>query len=493
MGSDQHIAAGGPMLPAPLPAPLLLIGLFGLFVFVLISLAPGIADDGDIGWHIATGRLIAATGAVPGTDPFSLTFAGRPWTAHEWLSDLMMAGADAAGGWTGLALLTGAAVATALMLMGLEIGRWLNGPRTLIVLLLALAVLKPFIFARPHVLAWVPLAGWAIILLRAREAGRAPPLAAALIMLVWANLHGSFLFGLALTGAFGLEALILSADRARALRQWGVFGLVTLAAALATPSGAGGLLFPLQVSGLAVKGVIVEWLPTVLADMPGLQAFLFIGLGTLLWRGVRVPPLRLLMLGGVAWMAFDSARHQALLAILGSLIIAAPLGASFPAEAPARPGGGTSRRALLLLAGAALLFAGLRLATPQPRATSPFNPDALIAALPPDLRQQPVFNGYNLGGTLIMAGIRPFIDGRADIYGDDFVLAHRAMVDGDKAAFDAAAARWGITWTMLPATAALTAQLDTDPRWQRLAADPWTVVHVRRSDVGANAPSPPPV
>ncbi len=33
-----------------------------------------------------------------------------------------------------------------------------------------------------------------------------------------------------------------------------------------------------------------------------------------------------------------------------------------------------------------------------------------------------MFNGYNFGGPLILAGIKPYIDGRADMYGDAFVL-----------------------------------------------------------------------
>jgi hypothetical protein len=112
---------------------------------------------------------------------------------------------------------------------------------------------------------------------------------------------------------------------------------------------------------------------------------------------------------------------------------------------------------------------------------SPFNPAGLLAGVPPEVRARPVFNGYNVGGTLIAAGIRPFIDGRSDLYGDDFAFAHLAMVDGDKAGFDAAVRRWNIGWTILPANAALAAQLDADPDWHRLAADDATVIHVRRN------------
>src|SRR5438270_2368082 len=38
-------------------------------------------------------------------------------------------------------------------------------------------------------------------------------------------LHASFVMGLIIAGAFALEALVDSADRARALRQWLAFGI----------------------------------------------------------------------------------------------------------------------------------------------------------------------------------------------------------------------------------------------------------------------------
>ena len=46
--------------------------------------------DGDTGWHIRTGALVLAAGRAPVTDPFSFTARGRAWTAHEWLSEVVM-------------------------------------------------------------------------------------------------------------------------------------------------------------------------------------------------------------------------------------------------------------------------------------------------------------------------------------------------------------------------------------------------------------------
>ena len=59
--------------------------------------------------------------------------------------------------------------------------------------------------ARPHILALPVFALWSEPLFAAREQDRAPPLAFAGLMALWANLHGGFAFGLALIGPFALE------------------------------------------------------------------------------------------------------------------------------------------------------------------------------------------------------------------------------------------------------------------------------------------------
>jgi hypothetical protein len=133
----------------------------------------------------------------------------------------------------------------------------------------------------------------------------------------------------------------------------------------------------------------------------------------------------------------------------------------------------------VLLAGLAIaLF--VRLGQPNQRPPSAEHPGAAIAALPAELRRQPVMNEYGFGGSLILAGIAPFIDGRADLYGDDFLNAHSRIARGDAAAFDRAVARWGISWTIFRPDTPIVARLDADPAWRRSYADQWAVVHVRR-------------
>src|SRR5437764_12924015 len=129
-------------------------------------------------------------------------------------------------------------------------------------------VLIPTMLARPHLLAWPLIAGWTWLMLRARERDRAPPLIAALLMALWANLHGSFVFGLAIAGAFGLEALVASADRARALRQWLIFGLASVAAVFVNANGVEGAVHPLRFANLKMLPLIDEWKPSNPAVTP---------------------------------------------------------------------------------------------------------------------------------------------------------------------------------------------------------------------------------
>jgi hypothetical protein len=104
-----------------------------------------------------------------------------------------------------------------------------------------------------------------------------------------------------------------------------------------------------------------------------------------------------------------------------------------------------------------------------------------LAQLPADFRRAAVFNSYSFGGPLVQVGIAPFIDGRSDMYGDDFTIAHARMIDGDIGAFRSAQRRWNLRWTLLQTGTPLIAKLDREPGWRRLYVDRWAVIHVRTS------------
>ncbi len=448
-----------------------LVGATILAVFLYLAFTQSILNDGDTSWHLATGKLILASRSVPHLDPFSFTFAGHAWTAHEWLAEVLMAAAFGAGGWAVLIALFAAVIAITLALIGRDLLRWMPVRYALLGLVGILGALAPFMLVRPHVLTWPILVLWTSALIKARDDHRAPPLAWSALMIVWANLHASYLMGLGIAAAFGLEALLQERNGRAALIGWGTFGLFSVALAFVTPHGIQGFLYPLQVSGMKSLPLIQEWRPSRLPD--DFNFFALLGVAAVLAvLGLRKLSLvRLFLLTGLALMALLHSRHQPLFIIVAALI----LPRAFPGVREQR-GSSLAMPALLLAIAVAAL---VRSVIPEHRKDSPTYPASAIAALPADLRTQPVLNSYSFGGPLILNGIKPYIDGRADMYGDTFTADHSAMILGNRDAFAGVVRRFGIRWTILQPGSPLIRVLDHDERWRRIYADRWAVVHVR--------------
>jgi hypothetical protein len=90
-----------------------------------------------------------------------------------------------------------------------------------------------------------------------------------------------------------------------------------------------------------------------------------------------------------------------------------------------------------------------------------------------------VLNDYGFGGYLIFSHVRPFIDGRAELYGDAMLSLYARLQAGDREAIEATLERYGIAWTIFPPDARIAAILDREPGWRRLYADTTAVVHAR--------------
>jgi hypothetical protein len=448
-----------------------------LIAVLLIPAALGssttIFNDGDVSWHIATGQWILAHQAIPRTDPFSFTWAGKPWVPIEWLAEVALGAAYRVARYSGVAALVTAALIALHAIVYTNAARRVR-PWIAVGIIVAMdVVLIPMMFARPHLLAWPLIAGWTWLMLRARERDRAPPLVAALCMLIWANLHGSFVMGLVIAAAFGLEALIFSADRRRAFKQWALFGGACLAAVFVNANGLAGVVHPLRIANLQMLPLIDEWKPSSPSVTPWFFGLLAIALALVAWKRPRLEWTRWLLLGGLLALALLQARHQAVLAIVAAMVL--PRGF---VHTPARPP--IARGPVLAAVSGAVLLLIARLVMPLAPPENGTNPRKLIAAVPPQLRSAPVLNGYSMGGPLILAGIRPYIDGRGDMYGDELVIGYSRIMKGDREALGQAVAQWNIRWAIFPHDAKkVLALLDGTPGWTRVARDPAGVIYIR--------------
>ena len=512
----HHISTAEPFNPRPVVAArqratidLFVAGGVAIIVLAAFAFSSRVFIDGDTNWHVASGRWILTHMTAPTADPFSFTYAGKPWIAHEWGSEVLMALAYLGLGWSGVVLLMGAAAGTAYALIAAELRLWLGPVGQLIGLGLSFACLQPFLYARPHILALPLLVIWTSRLLAARRAGKAPPLELALLMVLWANLHASFIFGLGIIGPFAAEAFFDAPNTIPAkldvVRGWGVFGVIATALSLATPHGIAGLEFPFWVLGMKVLPNILEWRSATFQQPTLFEGALLITLFLGLWRGVRVPPFRLVLLVALVHMALQHVRQEAVLAVLAPMLLAEPFGR---ATYPGRPGPRvvppvgwkpTWRVPSVLVAwphwrSRAAAVVATRLAIPLVRTDNGNVPVTALAHVPPQLLGQPVFNEYAFGGYLIFKGVKPYIDGRADMYGDAWVQQYLAIAGGAQPTVDDAFKRWNIRWTILSPREPLVRMLDTRPGWRRIYADGFAVVHARADALDFRrrpAPSPP--
>jgi hypothetical protein len=451
-------------------------------LFIAVLLIPAVLgssktifNDGDVSWHIATGQWIIDHHAIPRVDPFSFTWAGKLWVPIEWLAEVFYASAYRLAGYSGVAALVTAA------LMALHAAVYLNAVRWLRLALLPVVLMDfaiiPMLLARPHVLTWPLLAVWLLLMMRAREMDRAPPIVAALLMSLWANLHGGFVFGLLVTAVFGLEALVASVDKGKVLRQWIPFGIACALAVFINGNGSEGVLHPLRFTQLQMLPLIDEWKPSSPGRTPFFFAALALALGLMVWKRPRLPWTRWLLLAIVLGLALLQVRHQAMFAILAAMIL--PEG--FAARGTAAPGIDRSMR--WIAAGGALLLVLVRGLMPLEPPDNESNPWNLIAAVPPELRSQPVLNGYSMGGPLILSGIRPYIDGRGDMYGDTLVLGFSRITHGDAPAFAQAVERWKIRWAMLPNDDKALIALLEQSGWRKIHGDKVGVIYARPASV----------
>jgi hypothetical protein len=451
---------------------------------VLIALAPRLLADPDSYSHIAMGRWIFDHHVVPMVDPFSQTMRGEPWVAFEWLSEIAYAAALALGGWLGVVALAAAAAAIAFgLLTRLLLREWPPVP-ALIAVLAALVLVSPHMLARPHVLALPIMVAWVAALIRAVDEQGAPPWRILPLMIVWANLHGSFTFGLAMAGAIALEALwnAAAAERARVLRQWMTFGVLALAAACINPYGPEMILVTFRTIALGqVLTTITEWQPQNFTHLGAFEIIMLAGFGFALYRGVKLPPLRILLLLLLLHLSLSQSRNADLLGMLLPPLLLRPLSEHFGIFTAGRSSVTRFAAFAPAIAGIFLIaVTGLACIRNDIAPAANITPAKALTSFDA-VKSAPILNDYDFGGYLDFAGIAPFIDGRGELYAPDFSIRyHQALNLQNLPDFLRLLDQYKFGATLLAPSTPAVALLDRLPDWQRVYSDDVAVVHVRR-------------
>jgi hypothetical protein len=454
----------------------------GVIVYALVLLAGNqLLNDPDSYWQVQVGQWMIDHRTVPTVDVYSWTMRGQPWISTQWLAQVLFALSLTWAGWTGPVVMAAASVALTFAMLAHFVGRRLAALPTIIVLLTALVLTTPHVLARPHVLALPVMVGFVMGLVSAMDRGAAPPPWLLLLMVLWANLHGGFVLGLALIGACALECLWHAQPSARlslALR-WAAFGVAAVLATCVTPYGWESLLAARRILNLGqALALIGEWRAADFGKPGPLEMTVLIGVGLALWRGITLPPVRIVLVLGFVFMALGHVRNAEVLALLAPLVLATPLGAQIGA------GDRFSDLRHGLLAGVALIAASATIVLVTINRFQPpmvNAPAAAVQALK-QLNVSRVLNDYDFGGFLIASDVAPYIDGRTELYGEQFMVAHNNF-SGASNPDDMfrLLADPRVEATFLRTQSAVTKLLDHMDGWDKVYTDDVATIHRRRS------------
>ncbi len=233
-------------------------------LFGLVGWAVGTARLGDNSflWHLRTGEWILDHG-IPHHDPFSFTARGTSWVAQSWLAELLYGTLDRVMGAFGIRLAVGvAAVAVAVGVFRLAL-RCASSP-LVAALVAAVSLAGPF-------LVWSerPLSFGLVLLLAlvwcveapSSPLGRHAAVAIPVILVVWVNVHGTFVLGFAYLALHLLGRWIEGAtpwrSSERRLLQGGAVASVLV---FANPYGPKLVFFPLHLLSRGdILQRVVEW------------------------------------------------------------------------------------------------------------------------------------------------------------------------------------------------------------------------------------------
>jgi hypothetical protein len=191
------------------------------------------------------------------------------------------------------------------------------------------------------------------------------------------------------------------------------------------------------------------------------------------------------------YMTLSHLRQELVIAVMAPLLLADPMRRALEPTWPERPSPvpwPPPRQLAVAVAVLAVLFAipaAWRVINPEVRGNGGVVPLTALSRVPPALRARPVFNDYSFGGWLVYQGVRPFMDGRSDMYGDTLLKVYLDVAGGDPASIDKTFKRYDIQWTIMTPTSGLAKALDHRPGWRRFYADKWAVVHVRQDALPA--------
>jgi hypothetical protein len=480
------------------PGQLLVVGAFVVILCVLIRRG----GDPDIFWHLVTGQWMVDHHQIVSKDLFTFTVAGQRWIDPEYLTEIVAYLFFKVGGLTAVSLLFGAVSFVGFILIWVRVrlehanlviaavligiaglgGVEVWGPRPQMVTFtftcLEVLWLDRYLRGKSRAIYWLPL-----------------------VMIVWANLHGGFLFGLVPVGIAAFVEAVHWARRVdgdvhkRRTRNLLLVLVGCVAAAVVNPNGIHLYGYVIQPQFSAVQqSFIAEWQSPnfhVLEER-GFEVMLLLVPLAFMFRRPSLWDVCLTL--AVSYLALSAVRHSETPMLIWSFTAGWER-----MDLANRVRQWMAPRGREMLAGAAAIFAIAVLGTGyfvhstlghQARATAanfPVGASNWLAAHP-DVGTR-MFDQYGWGGYLIYRfypdpNRRVFSFGEATLLGNT-IMQEVADVETGNPDWQQIFARWDIDYVVDVPEAPEVLALEVDPQWTRVYDDGLAVIMVKNPALAA--------
>ncbi len=463
------------------------------FTAHLLFYSSELLKDPDNWWQVKVGLDMLADRVIPVADTYSHTFAGQPWIAKEWLSQVLLASAYQAFGWSGVIAITVSAVGLMTFILTWYLSAALKPIVAIAVVIVVTIVASSVYNARPLIFSLPIIVLWTAVLFQAARERQPPPFWLLALIALWANLHGTFTFGFVIAAFAGLDFLARARlSQPRILAQWIAFGLLCPAVTLINPYGVKAILATFTVtSGNEAVAYIGEWNPFNARTDVLPEILLLTVVAALLITRIRIRWTYAAFFLFTLHLFLAYSRFQYLWLLLVPLVLAADIAEQFPALSmrqwmdEARDGLERAivkhyRRitGMIVVSWFAACAAFLSFSTVAPSDTTSAS-GALAFARTQGVSGN-VLNSYNFGGTLIFHGIKSYIDGRTDqLFLNGFMNATAEMgTAGGKPVLQKTIEDHNIKWALLTPDDARIPFFNELSGWKRAYEDAFSVVYV---------------
>ena len=469
--------------------------LSGIILFVLRPM-----EDPDFWWHIKTGELIIQNRQIPLFDAYSFSAVGKPWIAHEWLSELFMFLLYNAGGVILSTLVFSVLILAAFWVTILRIEDKSNLYAASGALLLGAILSTPVLWPRPQIFSILYMSIFLVLLDRFLKTGKlATLIPLPVIMLLWVNQHGAFIVGLGVIGIFIVGRLVDALIRVIQQKEnwkdiadnllW-VLILTLVICTLVTllnPNGIRILVYPFQtINDASLQQFNQEWASPDFHErtwIPLAVMYLsLIGFGLKSKRPISTTNILLVLVFG--FMALSALKHVALFALVTIPVLADQISSVIPfSENQSQKDRFVRPFSFVVMLGVIFLFVNtlIHFEQKQEIVTRDRFPVEAVNFLTENQINGRILNSYNWGGYMIWnlyPQYKVYIDGRCDMYGAEFVT-HYVDIYFAKPGWEESLEKEKIDYVLVEQGTYISAALQQDHEWQLMYEDEVSVIYSR--------------